>query len=358
MTALARSVHGDADPPLLRDVKVKITSRCNLRCSMCRYWKVRQETALATERWRALIDEMVTAGCRKIHFSGGEVFVREDFLDIVEHATSAGLKVNLTTNATLIDKVAARRLVKARVNSVSVSLDGPTAGHHDAVRGVDGAFRRSLRAIRWIQEYSAGSRRPVKIRINTVLMDDTFRQLPEMVQLAGELGAVDLCAMPVDEKGAGNRKLTRSQMERYNRTIADEVLALRRQHGLPTDTESVFPFGVTPEELRLSRDGLYARGLYQHLPCMAPWLHMYVAWDGAVYPCCMTNGRVDPLGHLDRQSVLEVLTGPAYAALRARFRVLDHLSECARCDLYLTENRLLNSAVRQHGRPSPETAPC
>ena len=42
---------------------------------------------------------------------------------------------------TLIDKERARRLIRAGVNSVSVSLDDPDGKLHDQVRGRPGAFR-------------------------------------------------------------------------------------------------------------------------------------------------------------------------------------------------------------------------
>ena len=58
-------------PSLLRCAKVKITSLCNLRCVMCKYWHAKSEEALTTDRWREVFAEMADLGCRKIHFSGG-----------------------------------------------------------------------------------------------------------------------------------------------------------------------------------------------------------------------------------------------------------------------------------------------
>ena len=30
-------------PPVLREAKIKLTSFCNLRCEMCRYWKITKQ---------------------------------------------------------------------------------------------------------------------------------------------------------------------------------------------------------------------------------------------------------------------------------------------------------------------------
>ncbi len=274
------SLDGSNPPPVLRDAKIKLTSRCNLRCRMCKYWRKKREPDLSTIQWQETLAQLVDLGCRKVHFSGGEVFMRPDFLDIVERATSLGLKTNLTTNGTLVDKAKARRLVKAGVNSLSLSLDGPRAKVHDEIRGHPGAFKKALRTLRWLRHYSAGAKRPIKLRINFVIMRDNFRWLPEMVNLAGDLGAVDLHPMPVDEKGESRKRLSRSQIELYNREVAPRVLALRQEWGLPTTPDKIYPFGVTPRDIGYSKQGLYARGFYERHLCLAPWLHHFIAWNG------------------------------------------------------------------------------
>lgn len=339
--ALASSLETGAPPPLLRDAKIKLTSLCNLRCVMCKYWRTEREDALDSDRWRAVFAELVALGCRKLHFSGGEVFLRRDFLDLVDAAVALGLKVNVTTNGTLVDRERARRLAASGVNSVSISLDGPTARTHDAIRGQARAFRRSLRTIRRLRAH--GGR--LRIRVNFVVMRQNYRRLPAMVALAGRLGAEELLPMPVDEKGPRRRRLSATQIREYNRAIAPAVLEARVRHGFSTAPAFVYPFGVTDEEIRLSAAGLYARGAFTRRPCLAPWLHAFFAWNGDAYLCCMTNGRMEPLGNVGRQSVGEVFHGAAYQAVRRRFLAGRHLDSCHRCDLFLGENARLHAAL-------------
>lgn len=287
--------------------------------------------------------ELAELGCRKLHFSGGEVFLRRDFLDLAEAAIARGLKVNVTTNGTLLDRAAARRLAAIGVNRVSISLDGPSARVHDAVRGQAQAFRRSVRTIRRLRAH--GLRR---VRINFVVMRANYRRLPAMVRLAGELGAEELLPMPVDEKRPRNR-LSARQIREYNRAIAPEVLALRQRYGFSTSPALVHPFGVTEAEVKLSAEGLYARGLFARQACLAPWLHAFFAWNGQAYLCCMTNGRMDALGNVGRQPVREIFHGAAYQDVRRRFAAGRHLASCHRCDLFLRENAQLHAALDQAG---------
>lgn len=345
--ALAASLEAGGPPPLLRDAKIKLTSLCNLRCVMCKYWQTEREEALDSARWSQVFAELVALGCRKLHFSGGEVFLRRDFLDLVETAVALGLKVNVTTNGTLVDRERAKRLAASGVNSVSISLDGPTARAHDAIRGQAQAFRRSLRTIRRLRAH--GGR--LRIRVNFVVMRQNFRRLPAMVRLAGELGAEELLPMPVDEKGPRRHRLSATQIREYNRVIAPVVLEARVRHGFSTAPALVYPFGVTDEEIRLSAAGLYARGAFTRRPCLAPWLHAFFAWNGDAYLCCMTNGRMEPLGNVGRESVREVFHGPAYQRVRRRFLAGHHLASCHRCDLFLGENARLHAALdgARHG---------
>jgi MoaA/NifB/PqqE/SkfB family radical SAM enzyme len=333
-------------PPLLRCAKIKITSRCNLRCVMCKYWQTRSEQTLTSERWREVFGELSALGCQKLHFSGGEVFLRRDFLDLVESAVGAGMKVNMTTNGTLIDREKARRIGRIGVNSVSISLDGARASVHDAIRGRTDAFRKSVRTIRWLKRSSDR----LKVRVNFVVMRENYQELPEMVRLAGELGATDLVPMPVDEKGPRKKRLSRERIREYNRHVAPRVLELRERYGFSTDSRLVYPFGVTDEEVKLSSKGLYSRGQFERQACLAPWLHTFFAWNGDAYLCCMTNGRMDPLGNVGTSSVREVFEGEGYRKIREQFRAGRHLGSCARCDLFLSENARLHAALdeRRH----------
>ena len=334
-------------PPILRCAKIKITSRCNLRCIMCSYWKTRSEETLTTERWREVFAELADLGCRKIHFSGGEVFLRKDFLDLAEDAARRGIKVNMTTNGTLVDRDGVKRMADIGVNGVSVSLDGPKASTHDRIRGREDAFKKSVRTIRWIRRDAPR----VKARINFVVMKKNFRKLPEMVHLAGELGVRELIPMPVDEKkkGKGKNRLSKEQIREYNREIAPRVAELRGKYGFSLDPHYVYPFGVTETEIAYSAEGQYARGFFEHHPCLAPWLHMFVAWNGDVYLCCMTNGRMDALGNVGKQPVRDVFHGEGYRTVRENFIAGRHLASCHRCDLFPSENALLRAALDQAG---------
>lgn len=339
---LRRSIEHGAPPAYLRSVKIKLTARCNLKCVMCRYGRGWAPPELGTERFLTLTDELAAMGCRKVHFSGGEVLSRGDFEVLAERAASTGMKVTLTSNLTLLTKRRAKALMGVRLSGISTSLDGARAKTHEAVRGVRGSFRRTLRGLSYIARYR--TRPTPRVRINFVMMRQNYTEYPALIELAHELGAADVIGMPVDSRQTELR-LSKRLIHHYNAEIAPLVLAARARAGYPDDDLRAYPFGQTDAAIQSAADGHYASNYYKDHRCYAPFLHMFIAWDGKVYLCCMTNGRIDPLGDLSHQTVREVFLGEPFQRLRASM-LRERLPACHACDMYLRENELLTRALR------------
>lgn len=343
---LRRSVAEGTPPAYLRSLKLKLTARCNLRCVMCRYGRGWAPPELGTDDWTRVLTEAGELGCRKVHFSGGEVLVRPDFERLVAVAARQNMKVTFTSNLTLLTKERAKRLLHHKISAISTSLDGASAKVHERVRGIPGSFKRTLRALGWIQRYRTGDR--PRLRINFVMMRENFRDYPELIRLAGELGAVDVVPMPVDTKQTKLR-LSKRLIREYNAEIAPRVAELRQQHGMPLSEVAIHPFGRTQGALALSHQGDYANGYYLEHLCFAPYLHAFAAWDGKVYLCCMTNGRIEALGDLSQQSLKDVFLGERFQDMRRRM-LEARLPSCHACDMMLSDNRELELAL---GLPPP-----
>jgi Fe-coproporphyrin III synthase len=82
-----------------------------------------------------------------ILFTGGEPLVREDCLDLVEHASEIGLNATLATNGTAITGAVADRLAALNIGYVAISLEG-SEERHDRLHARKGAYRAALNGIR------------------------------------------------------------------------------------------------------------------------------------------------------------------------------------------------------------------
>jgi MoaA/NifB/PqqE/SkfB family radical SAM enzyme len=324
--------------PAVRCAKIKVTARCNLRCSFCQYWRMREPDELSTEEYCRVLEELAALGCVKVHFSGGEATLRKDLFDLLARAVQLGMKANLTTNGTLLNEARARALVEAGTHSVSLSLDGPDAKSHDALRGVPGAFDRTRKGIDLLARARERARSRMKLRLNTVLTRHNYRRLPEIVELAADLGMVEVHPMPVDERGDEPlNRLGKKEIRHFNTYVAPLALEARRRAGFSVAPHLVYPFGQAEADLSYSARGRYARGYFEEHVCYVPWLHIFIAWNGDVFLCCMARGKTDPLGNVRRASVAEVFNGEPYRRIRAQF-LTQRPAVCHRCDMFVPEN--------------------
>lgn len=110
--------------------------------------------------------------------TGGDPFKRPDIFELVEAAAGAGLKVSMTPSATpLVTYGAIRRLRDAGVSRIAISLDGATAAAHDASRGVQGSFARTLDILAFARALE------ISTQVNTTVHRGNLQQIEAMADL-------------------------------------------------------------------------------------------------------------------------------------------------------------------------------
>jgi cyclic pyranopterin phosphate synthase len=112
----------------LRNLRLSVTDRCNLRCEYCMpekdYVWLPREDLLHFEEISALVDVFVGLGVNRIRLTGGEPLLRRDLDSLVKMlAAKVGLiDLALTTNGVLLDEQV-EALKAAGLSRVTVSLD-------------------------------------------------------------------------------------------------------------------------------------------------------------------------------------------------------------------------------------------
>lgn len=86
-------------------------------------WEARSIELTYKEHCR-ILDEVSAAGCLQVCFTGGEMFIRKDFLDIYTYAKRKGMLVTLFTNGTLSTPQITDYLVNWRPFSIEITLYG------------------------------------------------------------------------------------------------------------------------------------------------------------------------------------------------------------------------------------------
>src|ERR1700751_3708705 len=163
----------------------EVTKGCNLRCIHCRATatELSSPTDLATRNALDIIDQIAAAANPILVLSGGEPLYRSDSFQLARHAPDKGLRVALATNGTLVTKDVARMIVDAGVGRVSISLDGADAATHDTFRSIPGAFEAAVHGLRNLKALG------MSVQINMTIARHNAHQLPDVLQLARNLGA-------------------------------------------------------------------------------------------------------------------------------------------------------------------------
>lgn len=160
----------------------EMTQACSLACRHCR------AEAMSSPQTGQLNYEESVAFLRQIpHFgnplpnlilTGGDPLERPDLYDLIDEARSLGISISITPAATpKLQKETLAKLKAHGVEGLGLSLDGPTAEHHDSIRGVPGTFDRTLQAMRWAQELE------IPVQVNTLVSEETAPGIPAVYEL-------------------------------------------------------------------------------------------------------------------------------------------------------------------------------
>jgi GTP 3',8-cyclase len=112
----------------LRNLRLSVTDRCNLRCSYCmpeeEYVWLPREDILHFEEIERLVDILARLGVDKVRLTGGEPLLRRGLPDLVSRLASRSAihDLALTTNGVLLAQHAAA-LREAGLHRLTVSLD-------------------------------------------------------------------------------------------------------------------------------------------------------------------------------------------------------------------------------------------
>lgn len=118
----------DAHRRLLRNLRLSVTDRCNLRCQYCMpeadYAWLPREDLLHFEEIGRLVDRFVALGVDKVRLTGGEPLLRRGVADLVAQLSARpGIRdLAMTTNGVLLGGMAAD-LKRAGLHRLTVSLD-------------------------------------------------------------------------------------------------------------------------------------------------------------------------------------------------------------------------------------------
>src|SRR5437879_11394115 len=139
---------------------------------------------MSTSEIKAVLDQVAEAGTFMLTFSGGEVFMRRDFFELVEYARRLLVAVRIKTNGVMIRRAEAERLLRLGVDQIQISIYSHRAEVHDAITKLPGSLKRSLDAIRFLKSQG------LKVVIANILMKSNMADYGGVKRVDIELGVL------------------------------------------------------------------------------------------------------------------------------------------------------------------------
>ena len=150
------------------------TYGCNFHCEHCEASAGDKNTSeLSTEEICNVITELSKMKIKRFFISGGEALIRKDIFEIIRHVLDSGMEYGLASNGYAVDMYK-EEFREMKPYMYFTSIDG-LEKTNDRIRGKEGAFKKSLEALKFFKSIGVGFR-----SVNTVVVPDNIEELPEL----------------------------------------------------------------------------------------------------------------------------------------------------------------------------------
>jgi radical SAM protein with 4Fe4S-binding SPASM domain len=288
------------------NIHLDLTYRCNERCVHC-YLDHEDYGEMTTVEVKRVLEELASEGALFLTFSGGEIFLRTDFFELVEFARRLHFDISLKTNGLLVTAERAARLKALGVHKINISIYSADADVHDAITKVRGSLGKSLAAVRLLKSMG------LRVKLACPLMKQNLKSVRGVQALADALGVPYVLDLTITPRMDGGLDLLEQRLpaEHLLPILADPVL----NPGLAARAEAA-KTSAPPSA-------------YDNIPCSAGHNSAYISPYGDVYPCVQMPV---PAGNVRRQSFHEVWYG-SREMQRVRAVRENMIHVCDRCEI-------------------------
>jgi MoaA/NifB/PqqE/SkfB family radical SAM enzyme len=307
---------------------IVLTEQCNSRCGMCDYWKSHPARSLAADVIEDFWQRRVTTQPDFITLSGGEPLLFPELFRLADFFKPRADHLVLSTNGLILADH--YQDVAGRFDKVIISLDGASPETYHKVRGVDG-WKAVTQAAAALRSYSSATKMIFKMTIQK----ENFRDLPDLMALARDLGADGVALAVPDLVSAAFIKPDADKNKAAARVLlspgeAEEFAGLA--HQVCRDYRDLINSGYLIEGnldrfVSFFRDGYPGR---IDRECFMARRRLIVNADGALRPCFF----LPPLGRIEDPAEGEIFDSEPFQNFRRGFSSWMHPA-CSRCFQFL-----------------------
>lgn len=302
---------------------IEVTNHCNLKCTTCPlqydFGKAMDKGLINKNDIYGIIDE-VYPYVDNISLTGlGETLINKNLVDILSYikTKNKGVQTSISTNAHLPKSTEYLKKIIPYLDQLQISIDGVNDVYNN-IR-IDGDFSFFKETV--IQYKSICESYDVPILFNFVIVKENYHQMPDILDLADELGIQYVNMNPLNITSVTNQDISY-----YDFFRSPNYLEVLNETILKSKTIDNVEFSIYDYK---SKNGFKK--------CIYPWIHNYVTWDGFMVPCC---ARPFPkeihYGNVFENGFLTCLNSDGFRSLRSMWfknETPDFCVECIKCEL-------------------------
>jgi PqqA peptide cyclase len=301
-----------AQPPL--GMLAELTHRCPLHCPYCSnpIELITRDNELTTDQWLNVLSQARELGVLQVHMSGGEPLARNDLPVLVKHAADLGCYVNLVTSGLGLTEDRLADLADRGLAHVQLSVQGADAEMANKIAGVK-AHLHKLAAAKVVKKLD------MPLTVNVVLHRANHHQVPDLIELASEMGADRLELANTQYYGWGLRNRNALMPTAEQLAVAEPIVR------------------AATERLRDTMQIVYVVADYYSpypKPCMYGWgsRQLTVAPNGDVLPCpAATAIKTLELDNVQTRSLADIwYNSSSFNAYRGEDWMADPCRSCSR----------------------------
>jgi radical SAM protein with 4Fe4S-binding SPASM domain len=260
----------------------------------------------------------------------GEPLLIKNFNDIVFKMSEFGARLNLVTNGTLISQSNIDTIVRYSSN-IGLSIDGATKVTFERLR-YGANFDRWIQNVKNLVSAIESAERKPTVAFCSTIMGSNLNEMPDIVQLAGDLGVRYVQFFPVGLNEKQTHLVGEPIGYHHNLLIqklgeSQNIAARLGIQLIHPDFERAKPKGSNESERLTEAKSFYCSLLYERA---------YISSEGEVNPCCIPGPP--PMGNIFYHNLIEIWDGDNYRQFRQQFQSQSPPEWCKNCLLRVTGN--------------------
>ncbi len=271
----------------LRDLRISVTDRCNMRCRYCMPREVfgsdfaflSKIDILTYEEIDRLAGLFISLGVEKIRLSGGEPLLRKDLPELISMLALRKVEIAMTTNGVLLPRFAPA-LSAAGLDRVTVSLDALDEATFAAMTDSGHTVAAVLAGIEAAESVGLGP-----IKINTVVKKGANED--ELIDLVERFSSREIAVRFIEFMDVGTT----------NGWDMEDVVTAEEIRGMLTDLDPIESEyrGEVAKRYRLPQGGEVGLITSVTEPFCGDCSRARLSADGHLYTCLFASKGLDLL---------------------------------------------------------------